>query len=146
MACTGFDGALGVGVADATLTAVASYTAVDGARDLNASISSGKADTSDRTSPFKSYVMAGLDCEITSTFTYDPNSTIQSTIRTACIGRTRLVVGVFDGAIEAGSEGLAFDAYVFSNDIAQPLQEGQTYSVSFAPASQGSVPAWTTLV
>lgn len=146
MACTGFDGALGVGAADATLTAAASYTVVNGARDLMANISAGKADSSDRTSAFKSYVISDLDCEITSTFTYDPNESIQSTIRTACIGRTRLTVVVLDGDISAGSEGLAFDAYVFSNDIAQPLQEGQTYSVSFAPASEGSEPAWVTLV
>ena len=110
-----------------------------------ANISAGKAETSDRTSSFKSYVASGLDCEITSTFTYNASEAIQSTIRDACIGRTRLVVGVFDGDIAAGSEGLAFDAYVFSNDIAQPLQEGQTYSVTFAPASEGSEPAWTTL-
>lgn len=146
MACTGFDGALGVGAADASLTAVASFTVVNGARDLMATISADKADTSDRTSSFKSYVAGGLDCEITSTFTYDASEAIQSTIRNACIARTRITVGVFDGDITAGSQGLAFDAYVFSNDIAQPLQEGQTYSVTFAPANEGSEPSWTTLV
>jgi len=145
MACTGFDGALGVGVADATLTSAASYTAVNGARDLMANISAGKADSSDRTSSFKSYVISDLDCEITATFTYDPNEAIQATIRSACIARTRLVVGVFDNDIGAGAEGLAFDAHVFSNDIAQPLAEGQTYSVSFAPAAQGSEPEWVSL-
>ncbi len=145
MACTGFDGALGVGAADATLTSAAAYTAVNGARDLMATISGDKADTSDRTSAFKSYVIGGLDCEITATFTYDSTETIQSTIRNACIARTRLVVGVFDGDITAGSQGLAFDAHVYSNDIAQPLAEGQTYSVTFAPAHMGSEPAWSTL-
>ena len=146
MSCTGFDGSLGIGVADATLTAVATYTEVPVARDLNVTVNSDKSEVSDRTSAFKNYVAGGQDCEISTTLTYDSNDTTQSTIRNACIGRTRLVVGVFDGALLAGAEGIAFDAYVFSTDIAQPLADGQTYSVTFAPASEGSVPAWTTLV
>ena len=146
MSCTGFDGSLGIGVADATLTAVATYTEVPVARDINVTVNSDKSEVSDRTSAFKNYVAGGLDCEISTTLTYDSNDTTQSTIRNACIGRTRLVVGVFDGALLAGAEGIAFDAYVFSTDIAQPLADGQTYSVTFAPASEGSVPAWTTLV
>ena len=146
MSCTGFDGSLGIGVADATLTAVATYTEVPVARDINVTINSDKSEVSDRTSAFKNYVAGGQDCEISTTLTYDSNDATQSTIRTACIGRTRLVVGVFDGALLAGAEGIAFDAYVFSTDIAQPLADGQTYSVTFAPASEGSVPAWTTLV
>jgi len=146
MSCTGFDGSLGIGVADATLTAVATYTEVPVARDINVTINSDKSEVSDRTSAYKNYVAGGQDCEISTTLTYDSNDTTQSTIRNACIGRTRLVVGVFDGALLAGAEGIAFDAYVFSTDIAQPLADGQTYSVTFAPASEGSVPAWTTLV
>lgn len=146
MSCTGFDGSLGIGVADATLTAVATYTEVPVARDINVTVNSDKSEVSDRTSAFKNYVAGGLDCEISTTLTYDSNDTTQSTIRNACIGRTRLVVGVFDGALLAAAEGIAFDAYVFSTDIAQPLADGQTYSVTFAPASEGSVPAWTTLV
>jgi hypothetical protein len=146
MSCTGFDGSLGIGSADATLTALVTYTEVPVARDINVTINSDKSEVSDRTSAFKNYVAGGLDCEISTTLTYDSNDTTQSTIRNACIGRTRLVVGVFDGALLAGAEGIAFDAYVFSTDIAQPLADGQTYSVTFAPASEGSVPAWTTLV
>ena len=145
MSCTGFDGSLGIGSADADTALVASYTEVPSARDINVTISSDKSDVSDRTSAFKNYVAGGLDCEITATLTYDSNDATQSTIRTACIGRTRLVVGVFDGDLSASAQGIAFDAYVFSNDIAQPLADGQTYSVSFAPASSGSVPAWSTL-
>ena len=146
MSCTGFDGSMGIGAEDATVTSFASYTKVPNARDINVTINSDKSEVSDRTSAFKNYVAGGLDCEITTTLTYDSNDTTQSTIRTACIGRTRLVVGVFDGALAASAEGIAFDAYVFSNDIAQPLADGQTYSVTFAPASEGSVPAWSTLV
>ena len=145
MSCTGFDGSLAIGSADATLTSLASYTEVPSARDINVTISSDKSDVSDRTSAFKNYVAGGLDCEITTTLTYDSNDPTQSTIRTACIARTRLVVGVFDGDLAVLAEGIAFDAYVFSNDIAQPLSDGQTYSVTFAPASEGSVPAWSTL-
>ena len=51
-----------------------------------------------------------------------------------------------DGVVASGSEGIAFDAYVFSNDIAQPLADGQTVSVTFAPAADGTnAPAWVTL-
>lgn len=146
MACTGFDGSLAIGSADASLTAVLSWTEVDGSKDVNATISSDKADTSSRNSVFKTAIAAGLDCEITATVQYDPTSTEHSTIRNACINRTRIIVGCFDGAVAASSEGIAFDGYVFSNDIAQPLSEGQTYSVTFKPAETGSVPAWVTLV
>jgi len=146
MACTGFDGSLAIGSADATLTAVATWTAVGGSKDVNATISSDKADTSSRNSVFKSYIAAGLDCEISATVQYDPNSTEQSTIRNACINRTRITVACLDGSIAASSEGIAFDGYVFSNDIAQPLGEGQTYSVTFKPAESGSTPTWVTLV
>ena len=147
MSCTGFDGSMGIGAEDATVTSFAAYTNVPNARDINVTINSDKSEVSDRTSAFKNYVAGGLDCEITTTLTYDSNDTTQSTIRTACIGRTRLVVGVFDGPLVNTDypEGIAFDAYVFSNDIAQPLADGQTYSVTFAPASEGTVPSWITL-
>ena len=56
------------------------------------------------------------------------------------------VLSVFTSGLLASAEGITFDAYVFSTDIAQPLSDGQTYSVTFAPASEGSVPAWSTLV
>jgi len=145
MSCTGFDGSLGVAAADATTTSAVAYTEVLGARDISVTVNSDKSDTSDRTSAFKSYVAGGLDCEITATFTFDASEAIQATIRSACIARTRLVVGCFDADLAATAEGIAFDAYVFSNDIAQPLADGQTYSVTFAPASAGSVPSWVTL-
>ena len=146
MSCTGFDGSMGIGVADATVTAAVTYTEVPTARDINVTVTADKSEVSDRTSAFKNYVAGGQDCEISTTLTYDSNDTTQSTIRDACIARTRLVVGVFDGALQAAAEGITFDAYVFSTDIAQPLSDGQTYSVTFAPASEGSVPAWSTLV
>ena len=145
MSCTGFEGSLGVGTADATVTVTASFTEVPTARDINVTLGSDKSEVSDRTSAFKNYIAGGLDCEISTTITYDSNDTTQATIRNACIARTRLLVGVFDGALAIAAEGVTFDAYVFSTDIAQPLSDGQTYSVTFAPASEGSVPAWTTL-
>ena len=146
MSCTGFDGSLGIGTADATVTVTASFTEVPTARDINVTMGSDKSEVSDRTSAFKNYIAGGLDCEISTTITYDSNDTTQATIRSACIARTRLVVGVFASELLAGAEGITFDAYVFSTDIAQPLSDGQTYSVTFAPASEGSVPAWSTLV
>jgi hypothetical protein len=143
--CTGFDGSMGIAALDATLTSFAAFTLVPNSRDINVTIGSDKSEISDRSSAFKNYVAAGMDCEITTTLTYDSNDTTQSTIRAACIGRTRLAVGVFDRAMAVSAEGITFDAYVFSTDIAQPLSDGQTYSVTFAPASEGSVPAWVTL-
>ena len=145
MACTGFDGTLAIGTAAATATALASYTAINGARDASVTISADKADTSDRSSAFKGFVSAGLDIEITAEITYDVNDAELTTIRNACLARTPILIGLFTGPLEAGADGIAFDAYVFSNDIAQPLAEGQTVSVTFAPASEGTAPAWVAL-
>ena len=145
MACTGFDGALGLGTAGATATLAASYTAVAGARDASATITSDKSETSDRSSAFKGYVAGGLDVEISVEITYDANDTQLDVIRTACLDRTTVLVGLFTDGIIASSEGIAFTAHVFSNDIAQPLADGQTVSVTFAPASTGTTPDWVTL-
>ena len=145
MACTGFDGSIAIGTAGADATLVASFTALAGARDAAVTINADKADTSDRSSAFKGFVSAGLDIEITAELTYDVNDTNLATIRNACLNRTSILVGLFTDGVAASTEGIAFDAYVFSNDIAQPLAEGQTVSVSFAPASAGTVPDWVTL-
>jgi len=146
MACTGFDGTLAIGTAAATATALASYTAIAGARDASATINADKADTSDRSSAFKGFVAAGLDIEISAEITYDVNDTNLTTIRNACLNRTTIMVGLFDGDVASGNEGVVFDAYVFSNDLAQPLSGGQTISVSFAPAADGTnLPDWVTL-
>ena len=146
MACTGFDGAIGIGADSATNTAFASYTALSSARDANATITADKAELSDRTSEFKNYVSAGLDVEITAELTLGKDDTQLATLRTACLGRTKVLVGLFMDGVAASSEGITFDAYVFSNDIAQPLADGQTVSVTFAPAADGTnAPAWVTL-
>lgn len=149
MACTGFDGSIGIGTAGADAALFASFTALDGARDASVTISADKADTSDRSSAFKGFVSAGLDVEISAELTYDSaaNSPELALIRTACLARTPILVGIFDNGIDPllATSGIAFDAYVFSNDIAQPLAEGQTVSVTFAPASAGTAPAWVTL-
>ena len=145
MACTGFDGALGLGTAGATATLAASYTAVSGARDASATITSDKSETSDRSSAFKGYVAGGLDVEISVELTYDTNDTQLDDIRNACLNRTPVLVGLFTDGVAVASEGISFDAHVFSNDIAQPLADGQTVSVTFAPASTGTTPDWVTL-
>ena len=145
MSCTGFDGALGIGTAGADASLAVSYTVLSGSRDASASISSDKADVSDRSTKFKNYVAAGIDLEITVTLTSDEAATL-ATLRNACLGRTPVLVGIFDESIAAGAEGIAFDAYVFSNDLAQPLNDGQTVSVTFAPGSgQTNLPDWVTL-
>lgn len=145
MACTGFDGTLAIGTAGVDATLIASFTELLGARDASVTINADKADTSDRSSAFKGFVSAGLDIEITAELTYDANDTELANIRNACLARTPILVGLFTDKLLSGPEGIAFDAYVFSNDIAQPLAEGQTVSVSFAPASAGTAPDWVTL-
>ncbi len=145
MSCTGFDGSLGVAgseVAELSRSLAASYTEVKTAKDVNVSVSADKADLSNRKSSFKMYASSMIDCEITATIAYDSSETILDTIRTACLARTAVEVGIFDGGVTSGSAGIAFTAYVFSSDIAQPLTDGQTYSVTFAPASTGNEPSW----
>ena len=145
MSCTGFDGTLVIGTAGATAASAASYTVVQDSRDCNVSINGDKADVSDRSSPFKTYVIAGVDIEISGTLSSAEHSTL-ATIRNAALNRTTILVGLIDGDLAAGNEGVVFDAYVFSNDIAQPLSGGQTISVSFAPAADGTnLPDWVTL-
>ncbi len=144
MSCTGFDGALAIGTSDGLLTA-ASFTLVGSSRDASASINADKADISDRNTRYKQYVAAGVDLEITATLSLDGSAEL-ATLRNACLARTMVKVGLFTSELAIGAEGIAFDAYVFSNDIAQPLTEGQTVSVSFAPAHGATqLPDWVTL-
>lgn len=144
MSCTGFDGSLAIGTSDGLLTA-ASFTPVPDSRDVNCSISGDKADTADRSSSFKTYVIGGIDLEITATLSSAEHATL-ATLRDACINRTIVKVACLTGDVVASTEGVSFDAYVFSNDIAQPLSGGQTVSVSFAPAADGqALPDWVTL-
>jgi len=145
MSCTGFDGSLGIGGSGSDATLLASYTAVPNAQDINVTISADKADLSTRRSAFKQYSEALIDCEITATIVYDSSDSTISTIRTACLNRTPVLVGVFDQELTSGAGGIAFSAYVFSTDIAQPLADGQTYSVTFAPANTGTEPSWVGL-
>ena len=145
MSCTGFDGAIGIGTAGADPALAASYTVLAGSRDASVTANADKADISDRSTKFKQYVSAMIDCEISLTMTSD-NSAELTTLRNACLARTPVLVGIFSSDIGASAEGIAFDAYIFSNDIAQPLSDGQTVSLSFAPASgQANTPDWVTL-
>lgn len=146
MSCTGFDGVLAIGTAGTSATSAATFTVVQDSRDTNCSINGEKADVSDRSSAFKTYVIAGVDIEISSTLSSAEHATL-ATIRTAALNRTKIKVGIFVDELTAGTEGVVFDAYVFSNDIAQPLTGGQTVSVSFAPAADGTnLPDWVTLI
>lgn len=144
MSCLGFDGALAIGTSDGLLTA-ASFTPVLGSRDASASVNSDKGNISDRNTKFKQYVAGGVDVEITATLTQDSHANLD-TIRNACLNRTVIKVGLFTTDVAASAEGIVFDAHVFSNDIAQPLTEGQTVSVTFAPAHNSQqYPDWATL-
>ena len=117
MSRTGFDGAIGIGTVGDSPTLAASYTVLSGSRDASVTANADKADISDRSTKFKNYVSAMIDCEITLTMSSD-NSAELVTLRNACLARTPVLVGIFSSDIAAAAEGIAFDAYIFSNDIA----------------------------
>ena len=115
--------------------------AIDTARDVNVTISVDKTEVTDRRSQFKRYCPSMIDVEVTSTLTY--NATSKDFIQ-KCLDRDVMTIGVQHSA---GSEGIYFTGQCFSSDLAQPLTDGMTISVSFAPVRQtgtgaGGEPIW----
>lgn len=115
--------------------------AIDTARDVNVTISVDKTEVTDRRSQFKRYCPSMIDVEVTSTLTY--NATSKDFIQ-KCLDRDVMTIGVQHSA---GSEGIYFTGQCFSSDLAQPLTDGMTISVSFAPVRQtgtgaGGEPVW----
>lgn len=115
--------------------------AIDTARDVNVTISVDKTEVTDRRSQFKRYCPSMIDVEVTSTLTY--NATSKDFIQ-KCLDRDVMTIGVQHSS---GSEGIYFTGQCFSSDLAQPLTDGMTISVSFAPVRQtgtgaGGEPVW----
>ena len=115
--------------------------AIDTARDVNVTIAVDKTEVTDRRSQFKRYCPSMIDVEVTATLTYTATSKdfIQK-----CLDRDVMTIGVQHSA---ASEGIYFTGACFQSDLAQPLTDGMTISVSFAPIRQtgtgaGGEPVW----
>ena len=139
---TGYDAVLqySAGVADPPSSA-ASFISIDNARDVNVTIAVDKVEVSDRSSRFKRYCPAMLDVEVTVEVTY--NSTTAAFVD-MCMDRTPITIAALD---KTGGSGLYFTALCFSSDFSAPLADGQTLSLTFAPAKQsgvgaGGAPVW----
>jgi len=115
--------------------------AIDTARDVNVTIAVDKTEVTDRRSQFKRYCPSMIDVEVTATLTYTATSKdfIQK-----CLDRDVMTIGVQHSA---ASEGIYFTGSCFQSDLSQPLTDGMTISVSFAPVRQtgtgaGGEPVW----
>lgn len=119
----------------------AGLAAIDTARDVNVTISVDKTEVTDRRSQFKRYCPSMIEVEVTATLTYnaDSNDFIQK-----CLNRDVMTIAVLHST---GSEGIYFTGQCFTSDLAQPLTDGMTISVSFCPVRQtgtgaGGAPIW----
>ena len=114
---------------------------IDTARDVNVSIQVDKTEVTDRRSQFKRYCPSMIDVEVTATLTYNADS---KEFVQKCLDRDVMTIGVKHSA---ASEGIYFTGQCFQSDLAQPLTDGMTISVSFAPVRQsgtgaGGEPVW----
>ena len=150
MSCIGFDGKCYYNSAatDATPT----WVEIDLVRDVNTAVSADKADVSDRRSKFKKSCVALIDIETTMTLTYESGNTALDYLRdTAFLGRAPVQIAVMDGPIAtSGSEGYKYYSNVYSNDFNQPLSDGETVQLTFAPVNSPSTdpgiePSWYTV-
>ena len=137
----GFNGVLSWSATVADLPSGVTLAAIDTARDVNVTISVDKTEVTDRRSQFKRYCPSMIDVEVTSTLTYTATS---AAFIQKCLDRDVMTIGVQHNA---GSEGIYFTGQCFSSDLAQPLTDGMTISVSFAPIRQsgvgaGGAPEW----
>ena len=139
---TGFDAVLqwSATLADPA-SGAAGLAAISNARDVNVTIAVDKVEVTDRSSRFKRYCPSMIDVEVTVEVTY--NATTQAFID-KCIDRDLVTIAALEAS---GGEGLYFTAQCFSADFASPLSDGQTISLTFAPAKQtgtgtGGSPVW----
>jgi hypothetical protein len=122
--------------------AVPTWVEIDTARDVSTSASADKADNSDRRSKFKKSCAGMLDLETTVTATFVAGDTALLGLRTHFLARTTVQIAVMDGPYAtSGSEGFKYFASVYSNDFSQPLNDGQTISVTFSPSVNPDEPA-----
>ena len=79
-----------------------------------------------------------IDVEVTATLTYTAAS---AAFIQKCIDRDVMTISVLHSS---GGEGIYFTGQCFTADLATPLADGMTISVSFAPVkeSTGGEPVW----
>lgn len=136
----GFDGVLQWSATlNADPSAAAGLATLSGCRDVNATISVNAAEVTDRDSRFKRYCPNMIDVEASATVTYNAstNDFVQK-----CIDRDVMTIAVLHSS---GGEGLYFTGQCFSADFAQPLEDGMTLNLTFAPVydSVGGAPTWS---
>lgn len=122
-------------------SAVAGLAAIDTARDVNVTISVDKTEVTDRRSQFKRYCPSMIEVEVSATLTYNADS---KAFIQKCIDRDVMTIAVLHST---GSEGIYFTGQCFSSDLAQPLTDGMTISLTFCPVRQtgtgaGGEPVW----
>lgn len=134
---TGFDGNAYLNTA--TIDSP-TWVELDVARDVNTGASANKVDVSDRRSKFTMYVPGMLDLETSLTLTYIRGGVVEQ-LRDKFLAREWVDVCFLDGPVgTTDSQGFRFAAHVFSNDFDQPLTDGQTVNVTFAPTIPADEP------
>lgn len=119
----------------------AGLAAIDTARDVNVTIAVDKTEVTDRRSQFKRYCPSMIDVEVTVTVTYNAASQV---FIDKCLDRDVMTIAVLHNT---GSEGIYFTGQCFQSDLSQPLTDGMTISLSFAPVRNsgtglGGQPVW----
>ena len=114
---------------------------IDTARDVNVTISVDKTEVTDRRSQFKRYCPSMIEVEVTATVTYNAAS---SAFIQKCLDRDVMTIAVLHST---GGEGIYFTGQCFTADLAQPLTDGMTISLSLCPVRQtgtgeGGPPIW----
>ena len=152
MSCVGLDAYAYYN--SAATDASPTWVEIDVARDVSTSSSADKAEVTDRRSKFKKYCPGTIDIETTITATYVQGNTAIDYLRAAYLARTPVQIAIVDGPLPPASgnttEGFKYYAYVYSQDFDQPLTEGQTVSMTFAPCNSPSTdpgiePSWYTV-
>ena len=143
---TGFDGKA---YYNSGTNASPTWVEITYARDVNTTSSAEKLDNSDRASKYKKYCAGQLDVETTITLTYGRTAaTAVDALRDKYHLREAVQIAIMDGNIaDTGTEGYKYYASVYSHDWDQPLSDGQTLTMTFAPTyyeESGSVvdPDW----
>lgn len=118
------------------------------ARDVDFPMASDKIDDSDRGSDFKKYTDGQIDLAINAKLTYRNGNANCTALRNAVLAGTVIEFFALDGSSAVtGSAGVRFFGKVFSNNMQQPLSDGQTVDIEIAPAyhEESSVvvqPSW----
>lgn len=120
---------------DGTL-ASPTWVELDVARDVTTSASANESETSDRRTNFVTSCPALLTLETSVECTYENGNSQLEDLRNAFLNRTSVLIAVMDGDITVtGTQGFVYYAHVYSNDLAQPLTDSSTVSMTFKPAT-----------